>query len=134
MTGSEFENELARLVRDFGGTDQNRGSYHSDRCISSMRCTFCKDCRDCYQCTHCEDCQATTASGHCIRCTGCHDCSHCEDSRGCTHSAYLVQCSFCNDCDYCLGCVGLNDKEFHILNRPYPRSEYFALAKAILGQ
>jgi hypothetical protein len=30
--------------------------------------------------------------------------------------------------------VGLSGKEFHILNRPYGRSEYFAAVKAILGK
>ena len=87
---------------------------------------FCTGCRNCYRCTHCQDCEATTGSSHCARCVGCHDCSHCEDALACTHSAYLVRCSFCADCNYCLGCVGLQKKEFHILNQPYTRSEYFA--------
>ena len=131
MNRSEFDAELARLVREFGGADQNQGSFRSERCSGSMHCMFCKGCRNCYRCTHCEDCEATTGSGHCLRCTGCHDCSHCEDSIGCTHSAYLLRCSFCTDCNYCFGCVGLAKKEFHILNRPYTRSEYFALVKAL---
>ena len=76
-------------------------------------------------------CEATTGSSHCLRCTGCHDCSHCQDSRGCTGSAYLVQCASCSDCTYCTGCVGLNRKEFHILNQPYSRTEYFALIKTL---
>ena len=35
----------------------------------------------------------------------------------------------CTDCTYCYGCVGLAKKEFHILNVPYSRTEYFALAQ-----
>jgi hypothetical protein len=30
--------------------------------------------------------------------------------------------------------VGLAKKEFHILNRPYARSDYFALLKSLRGR
>ena len=40
-------------------------------------------------------------------------------------------CANCSDCTYCLGCVGLQNKEFHILNKAYTRSEYFATLKAL---
>jgi hypothetical protein len=133
MNRSEFDAELARLQREFGAAEQNLGSFRSERCTGSVHCMFCKGCRNCYRCTHCEDCEATTGSGHCLRCVGCHDCSHCEDAVGCTHSAYLLRCSFCTDCNYCFGCVGLAKKEFHILNQPYARSEYFALLKSLRG-
>jgi hypothetical protein len=45
-----------------------------------------------------------------------------------------MRCSFCSDCNYCFGCVALSKQEFCILNRPYSRSEYFALVKGILGR
>jgi hypothetical protein len=133
MNRSEFDAELARLQRAFGAAEQNLGSFRSERCTGSVHCMFCEDCRNCYRCTHCKSCEATTGSGHCLRCVGCHDCSHCEDTIACTHSAYLVRCSFCTDSNYCFGCVGLAKKEFHILNRPYARSEYFAMVKALHG-
>jgi hypothetical protein len=133
MNRSEFDAELSRLVREFGASGKNLGSFRSEGCIGSTHCMFCKGCRNCYRCTYCQECEATTGSGHCVRCVGCHDCSHCEDATACTHSAYLLRCSFCADCDYCLGCVGLAKKEFHILNKPYTRSEYFAIVKSLRG-
>jgi hypothetical protein len=42
-------------------------------------------------------------------------------------STQLVRCVDCVDCSYCFGCVGLVKKDFHILNKPYDRSAYFAL-------
>jgi hypothetical protein len=39
----------------------------------------------------------------------------------------LIKCTGCSDCNYCFGCVGLSGKDFHILNEPYGRTEYFAL-------
>ena len=133
MNRSEFDAEFSRLLREFGAGEKNPGSFRSEGCTGSMHCMFCKGCSNCYRCTHCQDCEATTGSGHCVRCVGCHDCSHCEDVTACTHSAYLLRCSFCADCNYCLGCVGLAKKEFHILNRPYSRSDYFALVKTLRG-
>ena len=130
----EFEAELAQLLHAFGGAEQNPGSYKSDRCEGCINCMFCLGCDHCYRCTHCTDCQACTASSHCARCIGCHDSSHCEDTQASTASAYLTKCSFCNECTYCYGCVGLNKKEFHILNKPYSRSDYFALVKALRGK
>jgi hypothetical protein len=42
-------------------------------------------------------------------------------------SSYLVRCFDCTSSSYCYGCVGLVGKDFHILNEPYSRSEYFAI-------
>jgi hypothetical protein len=57
--------------------------------------------------------------------TGCLACSHCERCERCISSAYLVRCIGCSGCTYCFGCVGLSKKDFHILNEPYERQEYF---------
>jgi hypothetical protein len=132
MNRSELEAEYARLLREFGASEKHLGSFRSEGCAGSRYLMFCTGCRNCYRLTHCQDCEATTGSGHCLRCVGCHDCSHCEDALACTRSAYLLRCSFCAECNYCLGCVGLEKKEFHILNQPYTRSEYFAIVKGLL--
>jgi hypothetical protein len=131
MTKGEFAAQLEKLRQGFRGGLSNPGSYRSEGCERSMNCMFCKGCQDCYRCTHCTDCVGTTGSSHCLRCSGCHDCSHCEDSEACTASAYLVRSFACTECTYCYGCVGLSKKEFHILNVPYSRTDYFALLKAL---
>jgi hypothetical protein len=46
-------------------------------------------------------------------------------SENCTSSAYVVLSRNLQDCNYCFGCVGLAKKDFHILNVPFPRTEYF---------
>jgi hypothetical protein len=40
----------------------------------------------------------------------------------------------CADCTYCFGCVGLVKKEFHILNVPYPRTQYFEIVKRLTAE
>jgi len=46
-------------------------------------------------------------------------------------SAYLVRCTGLTGCTYCFGCVGLHQKDFHILNEPYERKAYFALTQQL---
>jgi hypothetical protein len=35
---------------------------------------------------------------------------------------------------YCFGCAGLSGKEFHILNEPYPKSEYFIITQKLMRE
>jgi hypothetical protein len=36
-----------------------------------------------------------------------------------------------NDCSYCIGCVGLKNKQFCILNKEYPKEQRFEVANTI---
>jgi hypothetical protein len=38
-----------------------------------------------------------------------------------------VLSSALSECTYCFGCVGLRQKEFHILNEPYSQQDYFRI-------
>jgi hypothetical protein len=58
-------------------------------------------------------------------------CQHCVECEGCVRSAYLVRSVGCSGCTYCFGCVGLSRKDFHILNEPYERAEYFAVTRQL---
>jgi hypothetical protein len=35
------------------------------------------------------------------------------------------------ECNYCFGCVGLNKKDFHILNQGFSRNAYFKLTERL---
>jgi hypothetical protein len=63
-----------------------------------------------------------------VRSTGCLGCQHCIESDRCAGSAYLVRSVECTGCTYCFGCVGLNRRDFHILNERYDRATYFETA------
>jgi hypothetical protein len=43
----------------------------------------------------------------------------------------LIRSVALTNCTYCFGCVGLSGKDFHILNEPYGRSEYFSIARRL---
>jgi hypothetical protein len=84
-----------------------------------LRCHYCVDAERLIQCTHCRS--SVDLFG----------CNHCEGCERCVQSSYLVRSYDMNGCQYCFGCVGLVGKEFHVLNQPYSRSDYFALVGAL---
>jgi hypothetical protein len=128
-----FDAALKALLETHQGSAENPGSVRCERCRACVSCMFCKDCEACHRCTHCTGCQASSHLTHCHDCTGCHDSAYCEQSVNCAGASYLVLCRDCSDCTYCFGCVGLAKKDFHILNRPYPRAEYFRIMEKLRG-
>lgn len=70
-------------------------------------------------------------------------CYQVADSAHCFNSDYIVYSAHCQDSSYLLncfgvknslGCVGLNHKQYFILNRPFSKEEYERLSAQILGQ
>jgi hypothetical protein len=92
---------------------------------------FCKGCEECYRCTHSSGCRTSSHLTHCVECSGCHDCAYCLRSENCTRSSYLVLSRSCSECTYCFGCVGLAKKDFHVLNVPHGRTEYFRVVDGL---
>ena len=80
---------------------------------------YLHDCRDCTEASHSRGCSKLVRS------------SHCEASDNCIGSAFLVDCRDLFECTYCYGCVGLVGKDFHILNEPYSRDDYFRITRAL---
>ncbi len=114
-----------------------------ERRADNVGCVQCTDCQACQHSTFCVDGRGLTRCHYCTRCERCVDCSHCTDCRelsGCKHLVdceRCAQCSYCTrsvelvGCTYCYGCVGLVGKDFHILNQPFTREEYFAMVRAL---
>lgn len=131
MTRNEFERALRTLMQS------HRGAAHNERCIECNDCERCFDCTFCQRSSNllrCHYCVEVKGGVDCIHCRNSHDlmaCTHCSFSARCLHSAYLSFCHDCSDCHYCFGCVGLSGRDFHILNEPYSRSEYFEITSKL---
>lgn len=125
LSQREFLDVFGRLTKSFATDPGNPGSYACEGCERCANCMFCRDCDSCYQCTHCVRCELCNNCTHCVECKSCHASAYCLQSESCTGSAYLVLCRNLSDCNYCFGCVGLSKKDFHILNEPFSRKEYF---------
>jgi hypothetical protein len=52
----------------------------------------------------------------------CYNCNFCLMARVCRDCEFLYECF---SCDHCFLCVYLKNKEYHILNQPYSKEEYF---------
>lgn len=95
------------------------GDFNED-CMYSLFCMHCKDCSDVYLTDKCELCYDILDCNNCYACKYSQDCSNCKDS------AFLYECRGCSNC---FGCVGLANKQYYILNKPYSREEYFVKIK-----
>jgi hypothetical protein len=129
-----FFEEYQRLAQAFRDDASNPGSYACEGCSRCTGCMFCNGCVNCYRCNHCTGCKDCNHCTHSEACVSCHGCAYCYQSELCTGSQYLSFCRNCSDCTYCFGCVGLSRKDFHILNVPYSRKEFFELVKRLKAE
>jgi hypothetical protein len=107
------------------------GNFDCQDCAGCRDCRFCATCRDCERCSHCTGCDACLDSTHCRDSLDLVECSHCDHARACTRCQYVSLCFDCEDCVQCFGCVGLQGAEFHVLNQPVARSEYFETVRRL---
>jgi hypothetical protein len=130
----DFESRFRQLLSALGSARDNDG------------CIQCVGCRACQSSTFCRDSERLVRCHYCVRCSLCTDCSHCSGSRGlvgCQHcidcesssaSSYLVRCVAVARSSYCFGCVGISNKDFQILNEPYPRDAYFQITRQLMQE
>jgi hypothetical protein len=126
-----FLEELDTLARAFAQDPGNPGSYGCIDCERCANCMFCTSCEGCFGCTHCTGCTLCNDCTHCIDSKSLNACAYCVQCENCANSAYLYFSRNLSDCTYCFGCVGLSKKDFHILNQPFSRQEYFELTKRL---
>jgi hypothetical protein len=125
ISGAEFEALLRQLLGERPAGDGNVGCLACDRCERCRECTFCADSTGLARCHYTTASSDCTDCSHCADCRRCSACQHCTASEDCVGSAYLVRSVACGGCTYCFGCVGLQRRDFHILNEPYDRKTYF---------
>ena len=126
-----FMDQLGKLAQAFAQEPGNPGSYACKNCSRSSNCMFCEDCDACYQCTHCKGCELCNNCSHCQDSKSLNACAYCVQSENCANSAYLTLCRNLSDCTYCFGCVGLQKKDFHVLNVAFSRTEYFEVVRKL---
>jgi hypothetical protein len=131
MTGTEFEAAFRKLLASEGNKRDSTGCIACERCVGATDSTFSVDCAQITRCHYCTKCERCTDCSHCSGSRDLNESSHCIDSERCSRSAQLVRCVGCVSCTYCFGCVGLARKDFHILNQPYDRTEYFAVVERL---
>ena len=122
-----FTSALDELTRAFETREDNPGSVELHGCRNCVESTFSRGSRALFRSHYCVDSERCVLSTHCRASRDLYSANHCTECARCSHSSYLVRCTDCSSCTYCFGCVGLVGKDFHILNEPFPRGEYFAM-------
>jgi len=101
------------------------GAYFSENCMYSNTPALSRDCVDSSILIFCD---TLYESFSCIKCFNLKFATYCVE---CMDSSFLYDC---RNCINCFGCVGLRNKRYHILNKPYSKREYEAeVAKMDLG-
>ena len=134
LSTTAFEAKYRELVASLGSRKDNEGCVECIACRSCTQCTFCRDSERMVRCHYCVRCALCIDSSHCRSSKSLTGCNHCNEAEACTQSSYLVLCVAMSQCTYCFGCAGLSGKDFHILNEPYGRTEYFAMLKRLSSQ
>lgn len=124
-------------------------NIQTENCIGdyigkSRNCYLCFDTYECEDSFYLKDCYRTKDSADTIfsdgsellyECFsigfGAYNCNFCYYTRSCVDCEY---CELCFNCKNCFGCVGLQNKEFHILNKAYTGEEYFKKVQEIKEQ
>jgi hypothetical protein len=89
--------------------------WQNEDVLYSMRTNHLKDSMECYNVFESEQMY------ECLDCSKCYRISQSQDCQICTDGRYLFDC---RNCDYCLGCAGLRNKTYHILNKPVSKAQY----------
>jgi hypothetical protein len=131
MTKDEFVAGFKELLDQHLQGGGNVGCVECTASSACIDCVFCRDCVRCHRTRYSNGCKDSSLLTHCDGCTESRALAYSQNCDHCGDSNYLVHCSFCFECDYCFGCVGLVQKDFHILNKKYSRSDYFRIVKQL---
>lgn len=98
-----------------------KGCYRCHDSFALEDCLFCietngnKNCCDLSICFETEWCYQTVHSPLCHSSNFLYHCDSVRDSE---------YCAFSRNLKHCFGCVYMENKQYHILNKPYPKEEY----------
>ncbi len=142
MVKNEME-KLKKIVPRLAAMQNDTENCVGDYIYHSKNAYSCFDIVECQDIGYLDECKKVKDSWDiltlenaelCYACSSNHILTNCNFCFMCVSSSDLEYCEFVMNSKYCFGCVSLNHKEYHILNRPYPREEYFKKVRKIKEQ
>lgn len=121
------------------GTEHCLGStlYHCQNGYDIYDCVECQDVGYSAECKDMKDSWDIFVLEHgelCYECSSNHILHNSNFCFMCTSSSNLEYCELIFNCKDCFGCIGLNHKQYHILNKPYSAEEYAVKVSEIKAQ
>lgn len=94
------------------------------------KCMYCNYTNDSYACVDCFFCLKST---HCYECTDIEQCNSIYFSQSCKECFDGMYLYDCRGCSRSIGCVGLRQKQYYILNEKSTKAEYEQTWSALLN-
>jgi hypothetical protein len=98
------------------------GSLRDEDCAYTHYTYDSRDCFDVLYGFKSESCY------ECLDIDGCYNLFYSESCVSCRDSYFLFDCRNCSDC---VGCTGLRNKQYYILNKEYSKEDYFEKLKSL---
>ncbi|MBT6068173.1 hypothetical protein HOG48_00280 [Candidatus Peregrinibacteria bacterium] len=111
------ENCIGNNLSEAKNCYQCYDAFNLEDCLYNIECNGNKDCCDMTVCFEAENCYSCVQAPINYNCNFLMHTDQCSDSELCAYSKNLKNC---------FGCVYLENKEYHILNQPYPEDQYHA--------
>ena len=116
LIGANNENsDYVNLAADCKDSYMIIESSNNENCLYGYWLQICKDSVDCSFCLECEFCY------ECDNCKNCYNLHFSWDSRNCADSSWLRGC---RNVKNSIGCVGLENKEWCIMNEELGKEEF----------
>ncbi|OGD65960.1 hypothetical protein A3F08_00580 [Candidatus Berkelbacteria bacterium RIFCSPHIGHO2_12_FULL_36_9] len=119
-TNSEYTNHSSSNKNCYMGL----GFADDEDCMYGHWLMHSKDCLDMLYCEHCEEC---------YECIYCRNCNNTFFSQYCQNVRDSLICFECKSCENCIGCVQLQHKKYHILNKEVSKDEFEKTKNEILS-
>ncbi|MEK7528410.1 MAG: hypothetical protein AAB592_01455 [Patescibacteria group bacterium] len=135
----EFEALRLRVPRRSGmfiGTEHCFGDYmfNSKNVFCGFDISECQDSAYIEECKKMNDCYDITVleqAAFCYEISSSHILNNCNFCFQCVESSDLEFCEFVFNSKNCFGCIGLNHKEYYILNKKYSPEDYARMVAEI---
>ncbi len=102
-------------------------AYNNKNCYL---CVVVEDCEDSMYMTHSNKIRTSYDSSYLQDCELCYDCIdstklyNCIGCQSCQNSSDLMFCYDCVGCQNCVGCFGIRNKKYWIMNKQYTKEQY----------
>ncbi len=129
----QFQELLLKVPRIALFNVNPTNSEYCQQAYDNKNCYMCNvltQCQDCMYITHSNtindsfDCSLIQFSELCYECLDSDKLYGCIGCQSCQNSSSLWFCYDCIGCQNCVGCYGLRNKQYHIMNVKYSREEY----------
>lgn len=136
---NELKKQIPRLgiLQEDSENFTGNAIYHSKNIVESFDIKDCQDSGYLLECKKVDDSWDITILEESELCYQLSSCRMLKNSNCCYFCARCSDIEYCEnliECQNCFGCISLHRKQYHILNKPYSKEDYFKKISEIKNQ